>query len=717
MKAKLFYIAWSFYRDIIYSGVNADDSVDRRKKIIRFNQFILLASMVNVIAVISYFSQKLYISALINITSAYFFLLAFFLKSNRRLEMGRIISVVNVNLYLIVISYVEGLRAGEYLLFFPYFLVLTFVVSIRKNYRELLLVYFITVISFIVCINVSGNAQSIQVIREESFARLYNSNLSISMLLTIVFSYAIIKVNKDNELAILQEKRFGDTIYNTSLDAVFIIFSNSNIVASCNNRAVELFEVKESREIEGTHIENWFDEEQIKQFKSIEQTVATEAKNWQGELAFTTKTDSIFYGYVSVVPFTHKETRYIKISILDISEVKMAEFELMKAKKKAEVATLAKSRFLSNMSHELRTPLNGIIGTSNLLLQDEYLASQKSHLDTLKYSSEHMMMLINDVLDYNKIEAGKLDISETPVNIKEFCHKIITQFTNQVEAKGLKFVTIIDERLDIELITDETRLNQVLINLLSNAIKFTQQGEVKLLVQKLFASSSKATVKFLVQDTGIGIPQNKQKEIFESFTQADVDTTRKYGGTGLGLAISKKLMNMFNSELIVESERGKGSIFHFTLELKINENRKLYINEEEAKQLSTFENVRILIAEDNKVNLSIAKRFLNKWGIEVVEARNGKEAVERFNIGVYDLLLIDLEMPEMDGATALREIRKINSHIPVVAFTAAVYDNMQVDLLQKGFTDFIHKPFRPEDLHSKIAYFVTSQSQDVDARA
>jgi CheY-like chemotaxis protein len=209
-------------------------------------------------------------------------------------------------------------------------------------------------------------------------------------------------------------------------------------------------------------------------------------------------------------------------------------------------------------------------------------------------------------------------------------------------------------------------------------------------------------------DTGIGIPKNKHKEIFDSFTQADVNTTRKYGGTGLGLAITKRIVNMFNSDLLLESEEGKGSAFHFTVELKICENRKRYINEDNVKHLDSLEGIRLLIAEDNPVNLSIAKRFLTKWGIKVIEATNGREALAQFKKGTFDLLLIDLEMPEMDGATALKEIRKLNTSIPAVAFTAAVYDNMQADLLQKGFTDFIHKPFRPEELHSKISYLVSA---------
>jgi PAS domain S-box-containing protein len=706
MKQKLLYILWSIYREIVYSGLEDGISRDHRKKIIRFNQFILLALLVNVFSVISYFYHKLYISALVNITSAYLFLLAFYLGSKKKLLAGRILAVVNVNLYLIVISYIEGLRAGEYLLYFPYFVVLTFVVSIRRNFAELMVVYAITIISSLVCVKVCPYINNIEIITEDLYSLLYSSSLVISLSMTIIFSYAILRVNKDNEVAILQEKKFGDTIFNTSLDGVFIVYSKTNIIANCNERAMELFEVTERREIEGTQIQNWFNEDQVKRFNSIETTVTVESGNWQGELAFTTKTGRSFHGFVSVSPFAYKEIHYTKISILDVSNVKMAEFELMKAKEKAESAAKAKSRFLSNMSHELRTPLNGIIGSSNLLIQEDHLASQDQHLDILKFSSEHMMMLINDILDFNKIEAGKLELEETPVNIKSFVQKIASQFGGQVRAKGLDFKTDIDDRLDMELFTDETRLNQVLSNLLSNSLKFTHKGAITMAVRKLFSSSTKATIQFIVMDTGIGIPKNKHKEIFDSFTQADLNTTRKYGGTGLGLAITKRIVNMFNSDLLLESEEGEGSAFHFTVELKINENRKHYINEGNIKHLEALEGVRILIAEDNPVNMSIAKRFLTKWGIKVDEATNGREAVEQFKKESYDLLLIDLEMPEMDGATALKEIRKLNQNVPVVAFTAAVYDNMQVDLLQKGFTDFIHKPFRPEDLHSKIAYLV-----------
>jgi signal transduction histidine kinase/CheY-like chemotaxis protein len=712
VRKKIVSSLWSIYEYIAYSGLEINDSASRRKKTVRFNQFIILALTANFISVITYFFYSLYISALINLTAAYFFILAFHLNSKRRFELARILSIVNLNLYLIVMNYVEGLKAGEYLYYFPYFLVMTFIINVEKNFKELKFVYFLTIVSVLICLNVSPFENHYQLSIVNSFTRLYNSNMAISLVLTTLFSYAILRVNRDNEITILQEKRFVDTIYNTSLDGVFIMDEQKRIIAGCNKRAVELFEIENKMEIEGTNIENWFTKEHIRLFKNIEESLAgNNTKNWQGELAFTSKRKRTFFAFVNIVPFLDNSNRFLKISILDISEIKMAQFELMKAKQKAEVASQAKSRFLSNMSHELRTPLNGIIGASNLLLQESYLPDQKSHLDILKYSSEHMMSLINEVLDFNKIEAGKFQLEQAPVDMKNFLQKLITRFSVQAHAKGLKFSSDIDDHLDIEFLTDETKLNQVFSNLLSNAIKFTHKGEITLVAKKIFSTSQKATIQFMVKDTGIGIASNKQEEIFESFTQADVDTTRKYGGTGLGLSISKKMVNLFHGDLLLKSEEGKGSTFYFTLELAINENRKMYINEDRVKQLTVFNGVKVLVAEDNAVNMAIARRFLTKWGIEVHEACNGREAVEIFRQVRFDLILIDLEMPEMDGITALTEIRKINDKVPAIAFTAAVYDNMRADLIQKGFMEFVPKPFRPEDLHDKIATLITVQNR------
>jgi CheY-like chemotaxis protein len=340
-------------------------------------------------------------------------------------------------------------------------------------------------------------------------------------------------------------------------------------------------------------------------------------------------------------------------------------------------------------------------------LQEDYLPAQREYFSVLKHSSEHMLQLVNDILDYSKLEAGKMELENAPFNLKQFLVKAISPFQAGGAKGDVTFVTDVDDLLDQETIGDEMRLNQVMNNLLSNARKFTEQGTITVSARPEIVKSDALVVRFSVRDTGIGIAPNKIRQIFESFEQADTQTTRKYGGTGLGLAISKAIVTRMGGELKVNSMVGQGSEFHFTIEMKITHSQKSYVNEESLKVLKDMEGTRILMAEDNPINLLVAKRFLLKWKVQVDEAPNGLKALELFRQNEYDLLLIDLEMPEMDGTQAVAEIRKTNTHVPIIAFTAAVYDNMHEDLLQKGFTDFIPKPFRPEELHKKILQLTT----------
>ncbi len=700
---QIFLMVKSFYEDIVYSGLPEDYSHTKRKKTIRFNQFILLILTAHFVCVISYFYFGLYISALVNLSAAYIFIVAYHLNARRKHPLARALSIFNLNCYLAVMNYMEGLKAGEYLFYFPYFLIMTFIIIFRRDFRELIFAYIITTIALVFCYYFCPQENHYQVHIVGMFERLHDSNLVLSLLLTAFFAYAIVRINRSNEAAILKEKQFVDTIYNTSLDGVVILDAEQLIITDCNRRAIQLLEIEDKKTIVGAPMELLFTREHIRLFQEIPGDLKEEAANsWQGELSLISRKDNTVFAFVNVVSFYDDNRHFWKVSVLDISEIKMTQFELMKAKQKAESASRAKSRFLSNMSHELRTPLNGIIGASNLLLQEQHLPDQASHLEILKFSSEHMMVLINEILDFNKIESGRFELERAPVNIRHFLKKLETSFSVQAFGKGLLFLVDIDEGLEQEFLTDETRLNQVLSNLLSNAIKFTHKGGITLGAKKLSSSSKKSLIQFVVQDTGIGIPAHKQQEVFDSFTQADTDTTRKYGGTGLGLAISKRLVNLFAGELQLISEEGKGSHFSFTLELEINENAKHYINNENVKHLPAFKKLKVLIAEDNFVNMAVARRFLVKWGIEVHEAVNGREAVEKCRANHYDLVLIDLEMPEMDGITALAEIRKTEPSMPAIAFTATVYEDMKTHLLTKGFMEVVPKPFRPEDLHSKI---------------
>jgi CheY-like chemotaxis protein/two-component sensor histidine kinase len=320
-----------------------------------------------------------------------------------------------------------------------------------------------------------------------------------------------------------------------------------------------------------------------------------------------------------------------------------------------------------------------------------------------------MLVLINDILDLNKLDANKMQVDNNVFNLYKQLENIQQNFQLQANAKHVKLIFDTDIRLNRDFAGDDLRIIQVLNNLISNAIKFTHKGSITVTTKLTGATSDTSGISFSVRDTGIGIPEDKRELIFRSFTQANSNTTRQYGGTGLGLTISKKIVTMMGGELKVESELNKGSHFYFSLALKNVVAEKRFLNEEKNKTLESLNGIKVLIAEDNPINMMIAKRFMLNWDVTLDEATNGQQAVDLFKEKQFDLLLIDLEMPVMDGYTAISEIRKIDRHITAVAFTAAVFDNMDHILKERGFNTYIQKPFRPQDLHALISRFANKK--------
>lgn len=692
----------SFGYSILNSGIDPSKSHEQNKNVQRLIIFIFFGIGVNLISVLLNCLHELYISVSLNLTSILLLTVSYFLNKDGKLFFAKVLGILTINLYLFAISYAEGLRAGEHMYYFPFLLALIFVIDIRKDYEELILTTILTFITAALIFIMAPYVSTVQAISTEQYSALFSSNLSLSLVITALFTYYILKTLEKNEDKILEEKRFKDTMYDTSLDGLFIVDTNSLVVTDCNKRALEVFGFNQKDEIVGTTARQFLGVQMEEHIVVQGKQQFTKKSPWYGNMDFFRKDNSPFFAYVNIVPFSHSEFNYCKISILDITEIKIAEFEILKAKEKAEKAAQVKSRFLSNMSHELRTPLNAIIGTTNIILQEEYLPSQRQSFEVLKYSSEHMMQLVNDILDYSKIEAGKMELESVPFNMKVFLQKVIASFTAPIATKNLALKIAIDSTTDTEVYGDETRLNQVMNNLLANAVKFTENGTIGLEIKTLNTKSNSMDISFAVTDTGIGIPQNKMRQIFESFTQADIETTRKFGGTGLGLAISRKIITQMGGNLQAESQLGIGSTFYFTLNFKITKQQKSYVDEDRLKSLSSLQGIKVLLAEDNPINMIVAKRFLQKWELEVIEAENGLRAVELFYQHKPDLLLIDLEMPEMDGAQTVEAIRKTHKDIPIIAFTAATYENIREDLLSKGFNDYIPKPFKPEELHKKI---------------
>lgn len=402
--------------------------------------------------------------------------------------------------------------------------------------------------------------------------------------------------------------------------------------------------------------------------------------------------------------FDIKELVSINSRLLDLTnEINDLQRKLMKAKKEAEAANRAKSEFLRNMSHEIRNPLNGVIGFTDIVLKTELNETQIQHLNIVSRSANSLLNLLNDLLDFSKIESGKLELNNERVDLFELLEQAIDIIKYNVQEKKLGFKSSLPPETPRFVFVDPIRLRQILINLLGNAVKFTHVGELEIKVEILSKNEISKEMQFLfsVRDTGIGISKANQKIIFEEFSQAESSITRKYGGTGLGLSIANKLLALMDSKLELESEYGTGSKFSFSLNLKVDDsaaNQDFTKQEEKVNAgKSTFtQQVKILIVDDNEINILLADTILSKLlpHGNIFEAKNGKEAVEQFLKEKPDLVFMDLQMPVMNGYEATIEIRKNENgnRTPIIAVTAGIIKGEIERCMEAGIDDYVSKP-------------------------
>jgi len=382
---------------------------------------------------------------------------------------------------------------------------------------------------------------------------------------------------------------------------------------------------------------------------------------------------------------------------------------------KANEASEMKSQFLSNMSHELRTPMNAVVGITNFLLNEKLAPEQRKHIDILKFSADNLLNVINDILDYSKIEANKIELDLQHFSLFDLSNKIVKSQEAIAQIKGIELELNFDKKIPKYMLGDSKYIVQIVNNLVSNAIKFTEKGKVKLIIKLNNAEDSEANICVSVEDTGIGIEQSKISQIFDRFIQASSDTNRKYGGTGLGLAISNRLLHIMNTRLHVESELNKGSRFWFNISLAISPmDVKViqFIAHNHPVEFSA--GIKVLLVEDNEINQLVAGNFLQRWGFEFDIAQNGAIAVQMVQEKHYDLILMDIQMPVMNGYEASSAIRNLPSlhyqKVPIIALTASAIFEIKEKMMEHGLDDCVSKPFKPEELQSTISkYFAVSQ--------
>jgi len=389
--------------------------------------------------------------------------------------------------------------------------------------------------------------------------------------------------------------------------------------------------------------------------------------------------------------------------------------ELIIAKEKAELASKTKANFLSTVTHELRTPLYAVTGLSNMLLDENPKPEQVQHLKSLKFSGDYLLTFINDILQINKIEANKVDIEPESFNLKKKINNIVLALNNSAQDNNVKIHFEFDKELPQNFIADQLKISQILINLIGNSIKFTKDGDIWIRVYKIEEAGETYTLRFEVEDNGIGISQEKQDHMFESFSQGSIQINRKYGGTGLGLSIVKGLIDILKGKIYVKSELEKGSTFYFEIPLEHTN-----VKEAEEKTVAYFEGnasdldltkVKILVVEDNKINQMITKKILTKMDLKCDIVDNGEDAVERVKANDYNIILMDIHMPGISGIEATKIIRSFDKELTIFALTAVTIEDKMHEFEEAGFTDIIPKPFKQEEFEKKLYNALASKSK------
>ena len=527
-----------------------------------------------------------------------------------------------------------------------------------------------------------------------------------------IWQYRDITAERRSDLALRMSESRKDAILNSALDAIITIDQYSSIV-EFNPAAERIFGYTQD-EVLGMPMSEMivppkYREAHNKGMEHFLKTGEGPVLRKRIEIVGMRSSGEEFPIELAITPLVVDNFQYFTAYVRDITERKETEKDLIDAKDMAEQSARAKEQFLANMSHEIRTPLNAVIGLSHLLHDTILTEKQNLYLSGIKYSADNLLALINDILDFTKIDAGMIELEQIPFELNPLIQSLVSSHLFSAQKKGVALNTTIDPEIPKSLIGDPYRLSQILGNLLSNAVKYTHQGDVCLSVELDYANKNDVVIVFSVKDTGIGIPAEKVDLIMDAFVQASSDVTRIYGGTGLGLSIVKELTELQAGTIEIESKEGVGSTFKVTIPFSKSTNSFTGPPVKKQPNTQNLEGLHILLVEDNEMNQLVASDMLTNWGAKVHVANNGKLAIEALEEHPFDLVLMDIQMPIMDGYATTRFIREElgidKATLPIIALTASAIIEQKAKAIALGMNDFIPKPFEPKILLNKIGQY------------
>jgi len=628
---------------------------------------------------------------------------------SKDLEPKRYIRTVKVLFYvqLTILIIAAGRNDFSTFYFMSLFIIQqSYVYCLRSN-RE---VYFF--LGYALCLTIISLCYSSEFSGKELSLYIFSSILiALMQLLT-----SIVKSRFMNDLKMNQGML--RTLVSKADMAVFLT-DDTGIIMDSNVRATELFGY-EREEMLGKDFKllrkHYLSEEEI--IGAYEEL--NKNKFWNAVTILIGKSGQEVHVKISVTPIMYGNKRILIYRVIDITAMKENETKLIEAKESAEEAVKAKGQFLAMMSHEIRTPLNGVIATASMLTRTKLDTEQSEYVDTIKKSGQNLLMLINDILDFSKMESGKMTLDPQPSSPDEIVFDVADLLRPYAEEKGITLNVNLSTSGNDNLLIDGLKLKQVLLNLLGNALKFTEKGSVTIRCEKIGMIQETEIIRYVISDTGIGISEDKMHLLFRSFSQVDSSTSRKYGGTGLGLAISQQIVELMGGAISVESMVGEGTTFSFTL--KHMRTSPIELEPSSQSQVETsvndFSKINVLVADDNEINRQVFKYMLDALNINSDIAVDGLQVLARCAEKKYDLIFMDMQMPEMDGIEATRKIRAEIEHQPIiVAVTANSFVEDRERCIKSGMNDFLSKPFDNVQLVSLLQRIFISQSSPVDSAA